>query len=87
MARILPSSAALARSPSPAVSRVAGYPAQVSQPAPIPSGTVTLLFTDIQGSTRLWETEPEPMAVALRRHDEMLRATIEAAGGYVFRRG
>ena len=51
----------------------------------LPSGTVTLLFTDIQGSTRLWETEPEPMAVALRRHDEILRTAIEAAGGYVFK--
>jgi predicted ATPase/class 3 adenylate cyclase len=57
----------------------------VTQPAPIPSGTVTLLFTDVQGSTRLWEAEPEPMAVALRRHDEILRSTIEAAGGYVFK--
>ncbi len=51
----------------------------------IPSGTVTLLFTDIEGSTRLWESEPEPMTVALRRHDEILRAAIEQAGGYVFK--
>jgi predicted ATPase/class 3 adenylate cyclase len=51
----------------------------------IPSGTVTLLFTDIQGSTRLWEAEPEPMATALRRHDQILRSAVEAAGGYVFK--
>ncbi len=51
----------------------------------IPSGTVTFLFTDIEGSTRLWETEPERMAVALRRHDDLLRAAIEDAGGYVFK--
>jgi len=57
----------------------------VSQPALIPSGTVTLLFTDIQGSTRLWEAEPEPMTAALLRHDQILRATIEDAGGYVFK--
>jgi predicted ATPase/class 3 adenylate cyclase len=57
----------------------------VSEPAPIPSGTVTLLFTDIQGSTRLWEAEPEPMTTALRRHDQILRAAIEDAGGYVFK--
>jgi predicted ATPase/class 3 adenylate cyclase len=63
----------------------ARYPALVTQPAPIPSGTVTLLFTDVQGSTRLWEAEPELMAVALRRHDEILRSVIEAAGGYVFK--
>ena len=41
--------------------------------AQLPSGTVTLLFTDIQGSTRLWEAEPDEMAVALRRHDDILR--------------
>jgi predicted ATPase/class 3 adenylate cyclase len=57
----------------------------VAHSASIPSGTVTLLFTDVQGSTRLWEAEPELMAVALRRHDEILRSAIEAAGGYVFK--
>ena len=34
-----------------------------------PSGTVTLLFTDVEGSTRLWDAEREEMAAALRRHD------------------
>jgi predicted ATPase/class 3 adenylate cyclase len=51
----------------------------------IPTGTVTLLFTDVQGSTRLWEAEPEQMASALRRHDEILRTAIGQAGGYVFK--
>jgi predicted ATPase/class 3 adenylate cyclase/tetratricopeptide (TPR) repeat protein len=51
----------------------------------IPSGTITLLFTDIEGSTRLWEAEPEPMALALRRHDDLVRAAIEEADGYVFK--
>jgi predicted ATPase/class 3 adenylate cyclase len=51
----------------------------------IPSGTVTLLFTDVQGSTRLWEAEPDPMARALRKHDEIMRSSIERAGGYVFK--
>jgi predicted ATPase/class 3 adenylate cyclase len=51
----------------------------------IPSGTVTLLFTDVEGSTRLWESDPDAMAAALRRHDEMLRAAIEDADGYVFK--
>lgn len=53
------------------------YPLRVSQPVQAPSGTITLLFTDVEGSTKLWETEPEPMARALRRHDEMLRAAVE----------
>ena len=51
----------------------------------IPSGTVTLLFTDVEGSTRLWEAEPEAMARALRRHDEILRVAIGQAGGFVFK--
>jgi predicted ATPase/class 3 adenylate cyclase len=54
-------------------------------PQEIPTGTVTLLFTDIEGSTRLWEAEPEAMAVALRLHDEILRGSIERAGGFVFK--
>ncbi len=57
----------------------------MSEAALIPSGTVTLLFTDIQGSTGLWEAEPEAMTAALRRHDRLLRSTIEDAGGYVFK--
>ncbi len=71
--------AALTARPAP------GYPADVTESVQIPTGTVTLLFTDIEGSTRLWEAEPDAMAVALRRHDEILRACIERAGGYVFK--
>jgi class 3 adenylate cyclase len=50
-----------------------------------PSGTVTLLFTDVEGSTRLWDAERDAMAAALRRHDEIMREAIEQAGGYVFK--
>jgi class 3 adenylate cyclase len=50
-----------------------------------PSGTVTLLFTDVEGSTRLWESERDAMAAALRTHDQILRDAIERAGGYVFK--
>ena len=53
--------------------------------APIPSGTVTLLFTDIEGSTRRWEQQRDAMAEALRRHDELLRTAIEAYDGHVFK--
>ena len=42
---------------------------------------VTYLFTDIEGSTRLWETEATRMADALARHDHLCRATVEAHGG------
>jgi predicted ATPase/class 3 adenylate cyclase len=49
----------------------------------LPSGTVTFLFTDIEGSSRLWEERPEAMQAALTRHDELLRKAIEGHGGYV----
>ena len=50
----------------------------------IPSGTVTFLFTDIEGSTRLWQEQPEAMAISHARHDEILRDVIESNHGYVF---
>src|SRR4051812_17811833 len=46
---------------------------------------VTFLFTDIEGSTRLWERVPKAMETALARHDAILRAAIEAEGGRVFK--
>jgi predicted ATPase/class 3 adenylate cyclase len=50
-----------------------------------PSGTVTFLFTDIQGSTKLWEQHPKAMGAALRQHDELLRTVIEDNNGRVFK--
>ena len=49
-----------------------------------PTGTVTFLFTDVEGSTRLWEEHPAEMQAALERHDEILRSAIEDHSGYVF---
>jgi predicted ATPase/class 3 adenylate cyclase len=49
-----------------------------------PSGPVTFLFTDVEGSTRLWEGHPDEMRVALEAHDEILRQSIEVTGGFVF---
>lgn len=51
----------------------------------IPVGTVTLVFTDIEGSTKLWEDHPKPMNACLARHDEILRSAIAGANGYVFK--
>jgi class 3 adenylate cyclase len=51
----------------------------------MPTGLVTFLFTDIEGSTRLWEDRPTEMAVALARHDQLLRAIIQGGGGFVFK--
>jgi predicted ATPase/class 3 adenylate cyclase/Tfp pilus assembly protein PilF len=50
-----------------------------------PTGTVTFLFTDIEGSTKLWERGPEAMSEALPRHDKILRESIEIHGGHVFK--
>jgi predicted ATPase/class 3 adenylate cyclase len=50
----------------------------------LPTGTVTFLFTDIEGSTRLWQEQPEAMSIANARHDEILREAIESNHGYVF---
>jgi predicted ATPase/class 3 adenylate cyclase len=50
-----------------------------------PSGTVTFLFTDIEGSTRLWEQQHAAMQLALARHDAILRDAIEANRGYLFK--
>ncbi len=50
-----------------------------------PEGTVSFLFTDIVGSTKLWEKFPSTMGAALARHDEILRTTCESHDGYVFK--
>src|SRR4051794_15665314 len=52
-----------------------------------PSGTVTFLFTDLEGSTRLWEERPDEMQSSLAEHDERVKAAIAAHGGYVFSPG
>jgi predicted ATPase/class 3 adenylate cyclase/Tfp pilus assembly protein PilF len=51
----------------------------------LPTGTVTFLFTDIEGSTKRWEVYPEQMRSALQCHDAILRSAIETHGGYVFK--
>jgi class 3 adenylate cyclase len=49
----------------------------------LPSATATFLFTDLEGSTRLWEEHPEAMKVALSRHDAILRDVVGTHGGRV----
>jgi class 3 adenylate cyclase len=53
--------------------------------ADLPEGTVTFLFTDIEGSTRLWEQHPQAMAGALARHDQIMRQAIAAETGVVYK--
>ena len=52
--------------------------------AAAPSGVVTFLFTDVEGSTRRWEADADGMRAALAAHDEVLRTAIETHGGYLF---
>ena len=47
----------------------------------LPTGTVTFLFTDIEGSTRLWEDAEELMRSAMVRHDEIVDGVVEARHG------
>ena len=51
----------------------------------LPSGTVTFLFTDIEGSTALWERDRRAMQVAVERHLALLRESTEAHGGVLFK--
>src|SRR5215204_1538623 len=51
----------------------------------LPTGTITFLFTDVEGSTKLWERNPEAMSKALSHHDELIRNAVEANGGFIFK--
>ncbi len=55
----------------------------LEMPEALPSGTVTFLLTDIAGSTKLWEQQPEAMQMALAHHDTLLRDRIATHGGMV----
>ncbi len=51
----------------------------------LPSGTVTFLFTDIEGSTQLWEKHPQAMKSALAEHDSILKEAIESNHGHIIK--
>jgi predicted ATPase/class 3 adenylate cyclase len=51
----------------------------------LPTGTVTFLFTDIEGSTERWERHREAMRSAVRKHEEVMREAMAAHGGHVFK--
>jgi len=50
-----------------------------------PSGVVTFLFTDVEGSTRRWEADAQAMRAALVVHDKVLRTAIEGYDGFLFK--
>ncbi len=53
--------------------------------AALENETLTFLFSDIEGSTSRWERDRGAMAQAVARHDAIMRAAINAAGGQVFK--
>ena len=57
----------------------------MSTMATLPIGTITFLFSDIEGSSKKWEQHPDAMRVALAAHDRMLREAFEGQRGYVFK--
>lgn len=62
----------------------ARFSAPITMASP-PTGTLTFCFTDIEGSSRLWERFPDSMGRALARHDALLRESAERHGGFVFK--
>jgi predicted ATPase/class 3 adenylate cyclase len=57
-----------------------------AQPTPaLPTGTVTFLFTDVEGSTRAWERQPDAVRLALARHDAIIEHVVAQHGGVVVR--
>jgi predicted ATPase/class 3 adenylate cyclase len=68
------------------VDRLALPSQPVEQPVvTLPQGTITFLFSDIEGSTRLWEQHPHAMPAALARHDALMKEIVAAHGGVVFK--
>ncbi len=56
----------------------------MKEPPLIPTGDITFLFTDIEGSTALWDRVPEAMTDSLAEHDRRMNSIIERHHGYVF---
>jgi predicted ATPase/class 3 adenylate cyclase len=56
-----------------------------SKPAALPTGTITFLFSDIEGSTERWETHRDVMKAAVARHEKLVREAIARYDGYVFK--
>src|SRR5919199_2407006 len=58
---------------------------RIPRMADLPTGTVTFLFTDIAGSTALWEQQPETARLALMRHDALVEQIVAQHAGSVVR--
>ena len=58
---------------------------QLKSSVSLPTGTVTFLFSDIEGSTQRWEQHREAMKAAVARHEQLMTAAIKQHSGYVFK--
>src|SRR3954453_20694941 len=58
---------------------------RITAMADLPTGTVTFLFTDIEGSTQLWEQHPELALLALTRHDSLIEEIVSRYRGELVR--
>jgi predicted ATPase/class 3 adenylate cyclase len=56
-----------------------------SSTSPLPSGTLTFMFTDVEGSSRLWEKYPEQMRLVMARHDSLIETAVTQSNGVVVR--
>jgi predicted ATPase/class 3 adenylate cyclase len=62
-----------------------GAKVKTSASAGLPTGAVTFLFSDIEGSTQRWEAHPEAMKAAVERHEQLVSGAIARHGGHVFK--
>ncbi|MGE5222367.1 MAG: tetratricopeptide repeat protein, partial [Omnitrophica WOR_2 bacterium] len=67
------------------VDRWTVYMPDLNSSQPMPSGTLTFLFTDIEGSTSMWDQYPEQMGAAVARHDELIETTVTQNAGRIVR--
>lgn len=58
---------------------------QAKHQVSLPTGTVTFLFSDVEGSTERWEAHKDAMKAAIARHEQLVRVAISRHGGYVFK--
>ena len=58
---------------------------EIERSRALPTGVVSFLLTDIEGSTPLWERSPGAMSAAVDRHDELIARAVTAAGGVVLK--
>src|SRR5438105_2906850 len=77
--------AALQHARRQAKSPSGGRPAPEPSPDALPSGMVTFVFTDVEGSTSAWEHDPDAMRAALARHDVLIESLVAQYGGHVVR--